>query len=39
VRKVLAGTTSIGRPPPKEFPGEFVVRFDVQAVTETLSLP
>jgi len=30
VRKALAETTSIGRQPPKGFPGKFLVRFDVQ---------
>jgi len=33
VKKVLAGTRSIGRPPPKGFPDHFMVRFDVEAAT------
>lgn len=34
VRKVLSETTSIGRPPPKGFPDQVLVRFDVLAATE-----
>jgi protein TonB len=34
VKKALADTRSIGRPPPKGFPEKVVVRFDVQAATE-----
>lgn len=34
VKKALAQTSSIGRPPPKGFPGKFLVRFDVQTITE-----
>ena len=30
VRKAVAQTKSIGRPPPKGFPDQFLVRFDVQ---------
>ncbi len=34
VRKALAETTTIGRPPPKGFPEQVLVRFDVQTVEE-----
>ncbi len=34
VKKVLAETTTIGRPPPKGFPDKVLVRFDVQVATE-----
>lgn len=34
VKKVLAETPSIGRPPPKGFPQQVLVRFDVQVATE-----
>ena len=34
VKKALADTGSIGRPPPKGFPEKVVVRFDVQVATE-----
>jgi TonB family protein len=36
VRKAVAQTQSISRPPPKGFPGKFLVRFDVQVDTEPL---
>ncbi len=32
VRAALAKTKTVSRPPPKGFPGKFVVRFDVQSV-------
>jgi len=34
VKKALAETDSIGRPPPKGFPPQVLVRFDVQTVEE-----
>jgi hypothetical protein len=34
VKKVLAETPNIGRPPPKGFPPQVLVRFDVQVATE-----
>lgn len=34
VKKVLAEADNIGRPPPKGFPPQVLVRFDVQAVEE-----
>jgi len=34
VKRVLAETATIGRPPPKGFPDQVVVRFDVQVATE-----
>jgi outer membrane biosynthesis protein TonB len=34
VRRVMAQTRSISRPPPKGFPERFLVRFDVQPLTE-----
>jgi periplasmic protein TonB len=34
VKRVVAQTKSIGRKPPKGFPAEVLVRFDVQAVSE-----
>jgi hypothetical protein len=34
VKKVLAETPNIGRPPPKGFPQQVLVRFDVQVATE-----
>lgn len=34
VKKVLAETATIGRPPPKGFPEKVLVRFDVQVATE-----
>lgn len=34
VKKVLAETATIGRPPPKGFPERVLVRFDVQVATE-----
>jgi len=34
VRKALADTPTIGRPPPKGFPPQVLVRFDVQTATE-----
>lgn len=36
VRKALAATKSVNRPPPKGFPGKFIVRFDVIEDTEPL---
>ena len=36
IRKVIAQTGSVGRPPPKGFPERFVVRFDVQTQTEPI---
>jgi outer membrane biosynthesis protein TonB len=38
VKKVLAETGTIGRPPPKDFPARVLVRFDVQVATE-ISIP
>ena len=34
VKKVLAETPNIGRPPPRGFPQQVLVRFDVQVATE-----
>jgi TonB family protein len=34
VKQVLTATSSIGRPPPKGFPAQVLVRFDVQPVQE-----
>ena len=34
VKKVLAETANIGRPPPKSFPEKVLVRYDVQVATE-----
>ena len=34
VKKVIAETSTIGRPPPKDFPDKVLVRFDVQVATE-----
>lgn len=34
VKKALASTQTINRPPPKGFPGKFLVRFDVVSVQE-----
>ena len=34
VKKVLAETATVGRPPPKGFPEKVLVRFDVQVATE-----
>lgn len=34
VKRALAETSNIGRPPPKGFPAEVLVRFDVQTVEE-----
>jgi hypothetical protein len=34
VRRAVAATAEIGRRPPAGFPNQFVVRFDVQALTE-----
>lgn len=34
VKKVLAETATVGRPPPKGFPENVLVRFDVQVATE-----
>jgi hypothetical protein len=34
VRKVLADTPAIGRPPPKGFPEKVMIRFDVQTVAD-----
>lgn len=34
VKRVLTETSNIGRPPPKGFPPQVLVRFDVQAVQE-----
>lgn len=31
VRRALAATTALSRPPPRDFPGRFLVRFDVVA--------
>ena len=31
VRKAVASTKAVSRPPPKGFPGKFLVRFDVEA--------
>jgi hypothetical protein len=41
VRKAVAGTRSIGRVPPKGFPGTFLVRFDVvgEVAADSLALP
>jgi periplasmic protein TonB len=36
VRKVLAETASIGRPPPKGFPQKILIRFDVEAAAATI---
>jgi TonB family protein len=36
VRQVVAQTKSVGRPPPKGFPDQVLVRFDVQAETDAL---
>lgn len=36
VKKVLAQTKSLSRPPPKGFPGKFLVRFDTQTETEEI---
>ncbi len=36
VRKALSQTAAISRPPPKDFPNKFLVRFDVQVDTEPL---
>ncbi len=36
VKKALAETPLIGRPPPKGFPPKVLVRFDVQAAEETI---
>lgn len=36
VKLALANTTSVGAPPPKDFPNKFRVRFDVQAASEQL---
>jgi outer membrane biosynthesis protein TonB len=36
VKKALAETSSIGRPPPKGFPPKVLVRFDVQVAEETI---
>jgi outer membrane biosynthesis protein TonB len=36
VRKVLAETASIGRPPPKGFPAKVLIRFDVEAAAATI---
>lgn len=37
VRAALAATTTISRPPPTNFPPRFVVRFDVQEVTDAFN--
>ena len=37
VRQALATVKSLDRPPPTNFPGRVVVRFDVQAETEPIS--
>jgi hypothetical protein len=34
VRAVIANTTTLTRPPPKNFPARVLVRFDVQVETE-----
>ena len=34
IKRALAETSNIGRPPPKGFPAEVLVRFDVQTVEE-----
>ncbi len=39
VRKTVEGTKSLGRPPPKNFPARFVVRFDVAAEADVSGLP
>jgi len=31
VRQALAGTTSMNRPPPTNFPARVIIRFDVQS--------
>jgi TonB family protein len=36
VRKAVAQTKALGRPPPRGFPEKLLVRFDVQAETEVL---
>ena len=36
IRRAVAQTKSMNRPPPKDFPEKFVVRFDVQPVTEPI---
>ena|SRR2546425_768931 len=36
VRRAVARTKSMNRPPPKDFPEKFVVRFDVGPVTEPI---
>ena len=36
VKKALAETPSLGRPPPKGFPPKVLVRFDVQVAEETI---
>jgi hypothetical protein len=36
VRKAIASTPSVNRPPPTGFPGRCLVRFDVLAATEPL---
>jgi protein TonB len=36
VKKTLAGTKAMNRPPPKDFPAKFLVRFDVLPATEPL---
>jgi TonB family protein len=34
VKKAIAATKSINRPQPKDFPGKFIIRFDVLPTTE-----
>ena len=36
VRRAVAETKSMNRPPPKDFPEKFVVRFDVQPAAEPI---
>lgn len=39
VRQALASTRSLGRPPPKNFPPRFLVRFDVAAEADASGVP
>jgi hypothetical protein len=36
VRQALAGTKTVSRPPPTNFPSRVLVRFDVQQVTDAV---
>jgi TonB family protein len=38
VKKALGQTRTISRPPPKDFPSRFVVRFDVQAEADPIAV-